>query len=413
VDEKSKLFTFLEENRDKMVELQSLLTAIPAISPDSGGDGEWKKGLALTDWLKKEGFTDITFYNAPDNRATNGKRPNIVATVPGKKDDLAVWIMTHLDVVPPGKEEMWDSDPYTVVEKDGKLFGRGVEDNQQGLVSSVFAALAYLKTGLVPDYTIKLLFIADEETGSDYGIKYLLKEENLFGDNDSVLVPDGGRADGTMVEIAEKSVLWLEFTVEGKQCHASRPDHGINAFVAGSDLVLALHDLQNHFSRQNTLFEPPYSTFSPTRKNGNVPNINTIPGEDVFCLDSRIIPDIPVDDVLEEIDNRCSRIEKKWGVSVGYEVKQRVSSIATPSDAELVQSLQKRVEEVYRVEPELVGIGGGTVGAYLRNVHIPTVVWAKLEDTAHNPNEYCVIDNMVGDAKVMALLMLEPNDRKA
>jgi succinyl-diaminopimelate desuccinylase len=47
------------------------------------------------------------------------------------------------------------------------------------------------------------------------------------------------------------------------------------------------------------------------------------------------------------------------------------------------------------------------VGAYLRNAGIDSVVWSRLDESAHQPNEYAVIDNIIGDAKVMALLMLE------
>jgi succinyl-diaminopimelate desuccinylase len=47
------------------------------------------------------------------------------------------------------------------------------------------------------------------------------------------------------------------------------------------------------------------------------------------------------------------------------------------------------------------------VGAYLRAAGIPTVVWGKLDEAAHQPNEYCLMDNLMGDALVMALLMLE------
>jgi succinyl-diaminopimelate desuccinylase len=46
------------------------------------------------------------------------------------------------------------------------------------------------------------------------------------------------------------------------------------------------------------------------------------------------------------------------------------------------------------------------VGAPLRNADIHSVVWCRMDDTAHQPNEYTIIDNVLGDAKVMALLML-------
>ena len=54
-----------------------------------------------------------------------------------------------------------------------------------------------------------------------------------------------------------------------------------------------------------------------------------------------------------------------------------------------------------------MGIGGGTVAALFRHAGIPAACWAKLDETAHQPNEYCIIDNMVGDAKVFAHIMLQ------
>lgn len=402
---KEKLFRYIENSKKEMIALQRRLTAIPAISPESGGDGEWEKAEMLIQWLREHGLEEIELYHAPDPRVSSGKRPNIVVTIPGKRDENRLWIMSHLDIVPPGDESLWAADPYNMVEKDGRLYGRGVEDNQQGLVSSVFAALAFVKEGLVPENSIKLLFIADEETGSTYGIKYLLEEHDLFAPGDRALVPDGGTKDGTMVEIAEKSTLWLEITTAGKQCHASRPEQGINAFLAASELVVQLSKLGTIYDQENNLFKPPYSTFSPTKKKANVPNINTIPGEDVFCFDSRILPEIPVDDVLTTIESSFREIEKKHGVSIRYEIKQRMESKATSQDDPFVRDVEKHIREVHQVEPEPAGIGGGTVGAYLRNRDIPTVVWSTLDNMAHAPNEYCVIDNMLVDAKIMALLM--------
>ena len=174
--------------------------------------------------------------------------------------------MTHLDIVPPGELSLWHTDPYSVVEKDGRLYGRGVEDNQQGLVASVFAALSLLKNGIKPKSTLKLLFVSDEETGSDMGIKYLIREHDLFRPQDWFLIPDGGNKEGTMLEVAEKNLLWIKFHTQGQQCHASMPDLGVNAFTAASALALALHGLQKRFPQQNQIFEPPVSTFMPTNK---------------------------------------------------------------------------------------------------------------------------------------------------
>jgi len=406
MDKRMQLFNFIEEKFNHMIELQNILTSIPAIGPENGGEGEFKKAQELLKWLREQGFLNIETFDAPDDRVPSAKRPNIVVTIPGKSEERVFWIMTHLDIVPPGEKSLWDTEPYTTVVKDGKIYGRGTEDNQQGMVASIFAALAFLKEGITPAPTVKLLFVSDEETGSNYGIKYILNNYSIFGKNDKFLVPDGGFPDGSMIEIAEKSILWLKFNTHGKQCHAARPELGINAFVAGSEIVTRFAKLYEKFGISNSLFTPPYSTFTPTRKEENVPNINTIPGEDVFYMDCRVLPSIKVDDVLKEIDRITEEIEKKQGVKVERKTVQKVESLPTPRDSPLVKALENAIKEVYQIEAKPIGVGGGTVGAYLRNEGFHTVVWSKIDDTAHMPNEYCVIENMIGDSKVMALMML-------
>lgn len=406
MDRKKSVFQWIEKAEPEMVELQRILTSVPALSPESEGDGETAKAYALISWCKDKGIDKIENYPAPDERVSTGGRPNLVLTLPGESEKNALWIMSHLDIVPPGDMEKWSHKPYEVHIQDGRIYGRGTEDNQQGIVSSLFAFLALRKYGVVPKRTVKLLFVADEEMGSRFGIQYLLRDHDLFRAGDMFLVPDGGNSEGTMIEVAEKSVLWLEFTTTGKQCHASRPELGKNAFLAGSELVVKLAGLRDIYPRTNSIFSPPASTFTPTKKTANVPNINTIPGIDLFCLDCRILPEIPVDTVLGEIDRMCREIENAHKVTVSYKIVQRVESKATAAETEIVQSIKKAVTEVYGVTAEAVGIGGGTVAAYLRNAGYDTVVWARQDETAHLPDEYCKIDDLIGDAQVMAHLMI-------
>jgi succinyl-diaminopimelate desuccinylase len=258
---------------------------------------------------------------------------------------------------------------------------------------------------------VKLLFAADEENGSAYGIAWLIKNHrDLFRINDMVLIPDGGDSRGASIEVAEKNLVWARFTTQGKQAHGSRPDQGANAFLAASDLAVALHyGLSEKFSARDPLFEPDYSTFQPTKKEANVPNINTIPGEDVFCMDMRILPRYPVKEVLAEVDHIKAGIEAKYGVQVSYTTPQSIESPPTSAEAPLVRALARCVQEVYQVKTRPIGIGGGTVGACLRREGIDSAVWCRIDETAHQPNEYALIDNILGDAKVMALLMCSPD----
>ncbi|HHU36741.1 MAG TPA: M20 family metallo-hydrolase [Treponema sp.] len=403
--EQETIKKWLSGQRENMVSLQTKLTACQALAPESGGDGELRKCELLEKELAALGFPAGERFDAPDSRVPSGIRPNLIVTIPGKTDNV-VWIMTHLDVVPPGDSSKWETDPWTVVEKDGKLYGRGVEDNQQGLVSSVFAALSFLKTKIVPELTIKLLFVADEEVGSTYGIQYLLDNHDLFTQSDFIVIPDGGDPEGAQIEIAEKNILWLKFTTKGVQAHASRPDQGVNAHLAGCALALALNSLEKHFDLRDPLFEPDRCTMQPTKKETNVPNINTIPGDDIFYLDCRILPRYPLAQVLKEIARVARDIESQYGVSISWKEEQSVESKATPTDAPVVAALGKAIQAIYGVSAQLVGVGGGTVASYLRNAGYNAVVWSRMDGTAHQPNEHCVVEYLAGDAAVMAMLML-------
>ena len=414
---KDKIFSWIDNALPLAIELQTELTKRPAISPDSGGEGELEKCVFLEGWLRAQGITRLERYDAPDERAKGGIRPNLIATIPGDEEEGdkaagSLWIMSHTDVVPPGELSLWKTDPWTAVEVDGgsgrRIVGRGVEDNQQGLTSSVLAALAFVKQGLRPARTVKLYFAADEETGSTYGIGWLMKNHgSLFQKNDTALVPDGGDPKGESIEIAEKNLLWVRFVTRGVQTHGSRPDLGANAHLAGADLAVRLHyELSKKFAGRDPLFEPDYSTFQPTKKEANVPNINTIPGEDVFCMDMRILPHYPIKSVLDEINRIRGEVAARYKVTIEYNLAQTSESPATPEESPVVKSLSAAIGEVYGVKPRPVGIGGGTVAAYLRRAGIDSAVWAKLNDCAHQPNEYALLENIIGDAKVMAMLMM-------
>lgn len=402
--------SFLESSRKEIVELEKLLTSIPAIAPEGGGDGESKKCKALEGWLKDNGFTNIQKIEAPDSRVSSGVRPSLIVTIPGKDDEAAangegtnpcVWVMAHLDVVPTGDMSLWKTNPWECVEKDGRLYGRGVEDNQQGLVSAAFAALYYLKKGIKPSYTIKLLFVADEENGSEYGIIYLLEHFNLFKKEDLILIPDGGDKIGETIEIAEKNIMWMKVHVVGKQTHGSRPDTGSNACLAACDMSLRLHNLEKKFDKRDSLFEPDYSTFQPTKRLSNVDSVNIIPGEDTFFMDCRILPCYSLETVTAQVNKIAAEIEKEYKVKIDIEYPQKSESPATPVSSPVAQKLAAAIKTAHGIEAKFIGIGGGTVGAELRRKGFDAVVWSSMDETAHQPNEYCIIDNIIRDAETL------------
>ena len=406
----------VDEYTEDMVELQAELTRRPALGPENGGEGEWEKARFLEDYLQKVGLPEPEHYDSPDERVPEGTRPNLAVHIPGQKDGPRIWIMTHMDVVPPGERNEdgtwkgWDSDPFELRRDGDKLFGRGVEDDQQPLVSSVFAARALADLDLQPVHPVTLLIVSEEETGSSRGLGYLLDEhEDLFSRDDIIIVPDGGNDEGSMIEIAEKSVLWLHFHMQGKQSHGSMPDHGLNAFRAASRLVCRLDEkLHERFPEKDSLYQPSRSTFEPTLHASNVPNVNTVPGEDHFCFDCRVLPCYGLEEVLESVRSECSAVDDEFGTETEVSMQNRLDAPEpTPRDAPVVDVLKKALGEVRGVEGTPMGIGGSTVAALFRAKGYHAAVWATINMTAHQANEYCLISNMVDDAKVFAHVFMQ------
>jgi len=406
VEKFSQVSERLEQYREEMVNLQRELVSRVAVGPDQGGPGEGEKAAFLEELLTDWGLR-VDNYPAPDPRVAGGGRPNLVAWLPGQTVDK-VWILTHMDVVPPGDLSLWDSDPYTLRVDGDRLIGRGAEDNHQSLVSSLMAVKALLDLGITPPRSVGLALVSDEETGSKKGLDFLLSTQpQLFSPQDLIIVPDAGSMDSTLIEVAEKSILWLRLTLLGKQCHASRPQLGRNTLRAAAHVIVALEALHREFAGENPLFDPPESTFEPTQKEGNVGNINTIPGRDVFYLDCRVLPEFDLEQVKERVEAIGRETAAKFGVTLEVEpVQELPSPPPTDPDAPVVKALVRGIREVYGREARPRGIGGGTVAAFFRQRRLPAAVWMTVSHTAHQPNEYCLLSNIVGDARVFAHVFL-------
>ena len=398
----------IDSFRNDMIDMQIKLCALPAIAPASGGEGESRKAEFLIKFLEQNGFTGIQLIKAPDLDCPEGFRPNILAFHKGKDRSKTIWIMTHMDIVPPGELSLWRGDPFKAWIEKGRIYGRGAEDNQQDMVASLFAIKAFREEKQTPPCDIGVALVADEETGSRKGIDYVLKQSDAFRKQDLIIVPDAGNEAGTLIEVAEKSILWLKIKTLGKQAHGSTPEKGVNSFKAAAYMITELDKLHKTFNAKDELFDPPISTFEPTKKEANVPNINTIPGEDIFYVDSRILPSYDVATVQKKIREIADAVERKQHVKITIQEEQNTPAAPpTSARAPVVKALKEAIMEVYQKDASASGIGGGTVAARFRRMGFEAACWSKVDDTAHQPNEYCVIDNMIGDAKVYAHIFLQ------
>ena len=406
MNEPTNIFKRIDGYREEVIQLQRDLTSRVALGPLNGGNGEHEKVDFIKGLFEEMNADYIREINAPDEKAMDGYRPNLIARWEGRQKDQVVWVLAHADIVPPGNLSLWECDPYHVKVDGDRIIGRGVEDNQHGFVSAFLALKAILDSGESLKKSVGLIIVADEETGSQYGLDYILKHhENIFKPTDLIIVPDAGNEDGTMIEISEKSMLWLKFTVTGRQCHASTPQKGKNSLVGAARLILALGELKEKFPVSNPLFSPPISTFEPTKFLANVSNVNTIPGKEIFYVDCRVLPEYPVDNVIVAAEEIAKSVGSETGLEMGVEAAHRHDAASpTPSDAPVVTALKKAVRKVTGKEAKPMGIGGGTVAAFFRAAGLPAAVWSTCPDTAHQPNEYCLISQIIADAKVFACI---------
>ena len=401
-----KLYKYLDSQVDFVKKTLGKIIEIKSVNPSFGGPGEFNKASYIINVLSKIGVSKILKFEIKDDRVPEGKRINVVARIEGKDKGRTLWIISHMDTVPEGDIRLWRTDPYKPLIVEDKIYGRGSEDNGQAIVSSLLVAKLLKELNLTPEINLGLAFVSDEEAGSKYGIETLLNNE-IFKKNDLILVPDAGSPKGDFIEIAEKSILWLKFTIIGKQAHASMPESAINAHRIGAKLLIFVDEiLHSIFSEKDSLFNPPYSTFEPTKKENNVDNINTIPGTDVFYFDCRVVPKYKISNIIGTIGKVCKLFEET------YKVKIKINPIAkleappsTDPNSEIVIKLKRAIKLVKNIDARIGGIGGGTFAAHFRKRGFDAAVWSTLDDTAHQPNEYAKISNVINDSKVFSTML--------
>ena len=410
-----KILSEAERLEGLMVDTLIRLCKIPAVSPHNGGTGEAEKIKELEKIIHELGLDEkakIKIEYVDDDKAPDGKRPSLFLEYPGKSP-RRLCFLTHVDIVPEGDRNSWTLDPFKPEVRGSRLYGRGVSDNGMCLVASLFALKALLNSGasgapaVEPEYTINLAFVCDEEMGSHYGLEKLL-ERDLYRPDDLVIAPDSGNDAGDFIEVAEKADLKMRFTVLGKQVHAALPHTGINACRAANMLAYEIDEaLHKAFPEEDKTFDPPFSTFEPTRRFANVPNTNTVPGREVFEFDCRILPSVSLDEVLKIVEGICRDVEARTGSKVELTVSRNDAAPSTSPDSDIAKLLISSVKEVLNIVPKTGGIGGGTFAALFRRRNIPAVVWSReCDGVAHQPDEYTEIKYIVDNAKVFALMML-------
>lgn len=329
-------------------------------------------------------------------------RPNVIGRLGSGSSGNSLLMPGHMDIVPAG--EGWDSDPFEVIEKDGKLYGRGTLDNKGPLASILVAAEVLKKLKIDEQLQGELLIaaLADEEAedpdGIDYGIGYLM-EEKLINPTYSV-IPDIGE-NMERIDIAEKGRTVLKITAFGKQAHGSTPERGINAVYMMAKLVTEIEKLKMKYEVHPVLGHP--SLNLGEIHGGAAPNI--VPGTCTIYIDIRTVPGMTKEGVATELQSCVDKVENgKFKI----EIMSWNDPHGIDPDNEVVRAIQKNAKEVLGFEPEPFGMGGGTYAKTLNLNGVLAVGWGPGDDEAfHVANEFVEVQQLLDFAQLTCLVALD------
>ncbi|XP_037777790.1 LOW QUALITY PROTEIN: cytosolic non-specific dipeptidase-like [Penaeus monodon] len=191
----TKIFKYVDDNKARFIDVLREAVAIKSVSAWAETRGEIKKQM---DWAKAKLEAlgaSCELHDIGQQTLPNGTKiplPPVLfgqlGTDPKKK---TVCVYGHLDVQPALKEDGWDTEPFVLTEKDGKLYGRGSTDDKGPVIGWIHAVEAFQKTGQEIPVNIKFVFEGMEESGSE-GLEELLKaqKDKFLKGTDFVCISD-------------------------------------------------------------------------------------------------------------------------------------------------------------------------------------------------------------------------------
>lgn len=336
----------------------------------------------VADYLKAHGVTPTLIYNADRSKA------NLLATA-GPLEPGGVVLSAHTDVVPVDGQD-WHTDPFRLVERDGKLFGRGTADMKSFPAVALALLPDFLARGLKAPLHFALSY--DEEVGC-------LGAPSLIGQllahvprPEAVIV--GEPTNMTVVD-AHKGIRAFRTTVLGHEAHSSQTHRGVNAIEWASKLIGFLGDVgraMRAHAEPGSRFEPPYATVHVGLIEGGTA-INIVPRQCRFSWEYRPLPGTDEEEIF-------ARFEQHVRDTVRPELKQ----LAVDADV-----LTKRGAEVpsFRAPPDspartlalaLAGhnaaaaVSYGTEAGLFEDKALPTIVCGPGDIAqAHQPNEFVTL----------------------
>ncbi|GJL94958.1 MAG: acetylornithine deacetylase [Hyphococcus sp.] len=269
-----------------------------------------------------------TFRVANDDET----KSNLYAIV-GPKVEGGVVLSGHTDVVPIDGQD-WDTDPWTVVEKGGKLFGRGVADMKSFSAIGLSLVPEMLAANMKRPVIFALSY--DEEIGCLGAPRMIEKIAEHVPAPAAVIV---GEPTNMKVIDGHKGIAAFRVTVTGFTTHSSQTDRGVSAVEAAAKLITKITEMRERRAQAadpGSPFAPPYSTMTVNVAHGGT-QLNIMAAEATFDWDLRIVPGDSQADIIEEFTDFARGIEaemraKAPGCSIKMHQMTNAPSLAPSTD---------------------------------------------------------------------------------
>jgi len=312
----------------------------------------------------------------------------------------------HYDVVPATLG--WKTDAFKPYIKGNKLVARGTQDMKGCDTAALFAVQALLESGAKPAWNIELSFTADEETGGQAGLGWLVHKKLVKPD--AAVLLEGGAGDD--IGYSHRGVLWSEYTVYGTPAHGSNPKGGINALEKAIFLIGEMKKLERAFAKRRTKFLADGAAKTPTIMFGGVSGggakVNVIPDRFRFTIDRRVIPEekkAQVKAELERIVRAAQRKDRELKVSV------REFCWVDPGITKLGAPILENTLAAHRAVTGRRGrfrmmAGFTDMHYFTEDAGVPTVGYGVKGAGLHGDFEYCTLDGLREAASIYAELAL-------
>lgn len=242
-------------------------------------------------YLQELGFRTVRVPGDEDGKV------NLHASI-GPEAKGGVILSGHTDVVPIDGQD-WSTDPFTLVERDGRLFGRGACDMKGFLACCLAAAPSMAAAGL--KRPIRFAFSYDEEIGM-FGAPFLAEAmARDFPAHEACLI-----GEPTMMRVVDghKGIGRFKTTIYGKEAHSSQYGQGVSAVALAGRALVAMERLQSALIAEadpDNGFDPPFTTMTANVVSGGTA-FNIMARECAFEWDCRACPGADAEAVLSRFE---------------------------------------------------------------------------------------------------------------